>query len=289
MQITDIKGCVKLNNGVEMPYLGLGVFKAKEGPDTENAVRWALEAGYRHIDTAALYCNETSVGNAISQSGIPREEIFITTKLWNGSQLSGNIIEAFEESLRKLQTEYIDLYLVHFPIEGKINTTWEKMEEIYQSGKTRAIGVSNFQNHHLEELLREAKIIPVVNQVECHPYLVRQELQDYCRQKGIRYEAWRPVMNGKVNKVPLLRKLAKKYGKNPAQIALRWQLQKGIVTIPKSVRKERIISNGNLFDFELTTEDISRINALDRNKEIRAYPIFLHYLYRTFKRLVNIK
>jgi diketogulonate reductase-like aldo/keto reductase len=272
-----------------MPYLGLGVFKAKEGPDTENAVRWALEAGYRHIDTATLYRNENSVGNAVRQSGIPREEIFITTKLWNGDQLADNIIEAFEESLRKLQTEYIDLYLVHFPIEGKINTTWKKMEEIYQSGKARAIGVSNFQKHHLKELLREADIIPSVNQMECHPYLVKQDLQDYCQELGIRYEAWRPVMNGKVNKVPLLRKLAKKYGKNPAQIALRWQLQKGIVTIPKSVHKERIISNGNLFDFELSSEDISRIDALDRNKEIRAYPLFLRYLYRSFKRLANIK
>lgn len=272
MKISDIKGRVTLNNGVEMPYLGLGVFRSNEGNEVENAVTWALEAGYRHIDTAAIYGNEKGVGNTIRQSGIPREEIFVTTKVWNDDQRSGGILKAFNDSLRKLQTEYVDLYLVHWPVKGKYKATWKMMEEIYATGKAKAIGVSNFLQHHLEDLLDDVEIVPAVNQIECHPYLVQQNLQDYCRKKGIRYEAWSPIMKGEVNKIQLLVDLAKKYGKKPVQITLRWELQKGIVTIPKSVQKERIIDNGNLFDFELTENEIAMIDALDKDEHTGAHP-----------------
>ncbi len=285
MEITDCKGCIRLNNGISIPNLGLGVFKAKEGEEVENAVRWALESGYRHIDTASLYGNERGVGQAIKNSRISREEIFITTKLWNTDQIGGTIIEAFEASLRRLQTEYIDLYLVHYPIEEKLLSTWKIMEQLYASGKIKAIGVSNFEISHLEKLLPTVQIVPAINQVECHPFYVRQALQDYCRTKGIVFEAWRPIMNGKVNRIALLKQIAGKYGKTPSQIALRWELQKGMVVIPKSVHKDRIISNSQLFDFALTPEEISQIDMLDRNKEIRAHPL-LHFLYGMYKKII---
>ncbi len=272
MQITDINGRVRLNNGIEIPYLGLGVYGASEGREVQNTVTWALEAGYRHIDTASFYGNEKGVGTAVKNSGIPREEIFVTTKIWNDDQRTGNVTKAFEESLRKLQTEYIDLYLVHWPVKEKYIDTWKILEEIYRSGKIKAIGVSNFLKHHLEDLLENATIVPAVNQMECHPYLVQQDLQDYCKEKGISYEAWSPIMRGRVKEIPLLIDLAKKYGKNPFQITLRWELQKGIVTIPKSGKKERIIDNSNLFDFEIEDSDMQKIDALDRNERIDAHP-----------------
>ncbi len=272
MQITDIKGRVKLNNGVEMPYLGLGVFRTNDGVEVENAVSWALEAGYRHIDTAAIYGNERGVGNAVKKSGLNREEIFITTKVWNDDQRSGEVVKAFENSLRRLQTEYIDLYLVHWPVNGKFIQTWKIFEQLYRTGKIKAIGVSNFLQHHLEDLLEIATIIPAVNQMECHPFLVQQDLQNFCQEKGIRYEAWSPIMKGKVDEVSLLIELANKYGKNPAQIALRWELQKGIVTIPKSVHKERITANGDLFDFNIEKSDMLKIDGLDKDERFGAHP-----------------
>ena len=255
-----------------MPYFGLGVFKTKEGTEVENSVKWALEAGYRHIDTAAIYQNEKGVGNAVKASGIPRNELFITNKAWNENQRQGTVLKGFEESLDLLQTEYIDLYLIHWPVKGNYEVTWKIMEEIFRSGRARAIGVSNFLQHHLEDIFKICDIKPMVNQVECHPYLVQQSLIDFCDLHNIVYEAWSPIMRGAVNDIPLFQELSKKYKKNPVQIALRWDLQKGIVTIPKSVHKERIVSNAELFDFEITNEDILRIDKLDRNERFGSHP-----------------
>ena len=272
MKITDINGTVTLANGVEMPYFGLGVFLTKEGSEVENSVKWALEYGYRHIDTAAIYGNEKGVGNAVKASGIPREEIFITTKSWNENQRRDTVMEGFEESLEHLQTDYVDLLLIHWPVKGKFTQTWKVLEEIYRSGRARAIGISNFLVHHIEELFSVAEITPMVNQVECHPYLVLQDLQDYCKSKNIWYEAWSPLMQGAITTVPLMNELAKKYGKTEAQVVLRWNLQKDIITIPKSIRKERIKENSEIFDFELSADDMKTIDSLDRNKHFGSHP-----------------
>lgn len=272
MKITDLKGTIKLANGVEMPYFGLGVFKTKEGTEVENSVKWAFEAGYRHIDTAAIYQNERGVGNAIKAGRIPRNELFITTKAWNENQRNNTVLQGFEESLKLLQTEYVDLYLIHWPVKEKFTQTWKVMEEIYRSGKARAIGVSNFLQHHLEDIFQIAEIMPMVNQVECHPYLVQQPLIDLCNAHNIIYEAWSPIMRGEVNDIPLIIELSQKYKKTPVQIVLRWDLQKGIVTIPKSVHKERITANADIFDFEISSEDIIRIDTLDRSHRFGAHP-----------------
>jgi methylglyoxal/glyoxal reductase len=271
-KITDIKGTAILNNGIEMPYLGLGVFLAKEGTEVINAVKYALEAGYRHIDTAALYQNERGVGKAMKGSKIPRGEIFITTKVWNNDQGYDPTLKAFDESLEKLDTDFIDLYLIHWPVKGKYKETWRALEEIYNQGRARAIGVSNFLIHHLDDLLQSAKIIPMVNQVEFHPFVVQQDLLDYCKAHKIQFEAWSPLMQGKIFDIKLLNELAKKYNRTVAQIVLRWDLQKGVVTIPKSVRKEIIISNSKLFDFCLSEEDINAIDELDKNRRLGAHP-----------------
>lgn len=272
MIITDLNGTVKLANGVTMPYFGLGVFKTNDGPEVENSVKWALETGYRHIDTAAIYKNEGGVGNAIKASGIPRNELFITTKAWNDNQRNGKVMEGFEESLELLQTDYVDLYLIHWPVKEKYTATWKVVEEIYKSGRARAIGVSNFLQHHLAEIFKIADIMPMVNQVECHPYLVQQPLIDFCQAHNIVYEAWSPIMRGAVNDIPLFIELSEKYKKSPVQLVLRWDLQKGIITIPKSVHQERIKHNADIFDFELSAEDIRRIDLLDRNKRFGSHP-----------------
>ena len=272
MKITDIKGTVRLVNGVDMPYFGLGVFKTKEGSEVENSVKWALEAGYRHVDTAAIYKNEKGVGNAVKASGIPRNELFITTKAWNDNQRNNTVMKGFEESLELLQTDYVDLYLIHWPVKGKYTATWKVMEEIYLSGKAKAIGVSNFLQHHLEDILKIAEIKPMVDQVECHPYLVQQPLIDFCHAYSIVFEAWSPIMRGAVNDIPLFIELSEKYKKTPVQIVLRWDLQKGIVTIPKSVHLDRIKSNAEIFDFELSEEDIGRIDQLNKNERFGSHP-----------------
>lgn len=272
MKITDIKGTVHLVNGVKMPYFGLGVFEAEQGTETIRAIHWALEAGYRHIDTASLYGNEESVGEAVKTSGIPREEIFVTTKVWNSDQGFQPTWEAFCRSLEKLDMEYIDLYLVHWPVRDKFVETWEALEEIYRKKLVRAIGVSNFLIHHLDVLLDRSGIPPMVNQVEFHPLLVQNDLLSYCRENDIQYQAWSPIMKGRVNDIPLLQELGRKYGKTPVQITLRWDLQKGVVTIPKSVQKERIIQNADIFDFELDPGEIQKIDALDRHYRMGADP-----------------
>lgn len=263
---------VKLSNGVEMPWLGLGVFQSKEGLEVENAVKCALEAGYRSIDTASVYQNERGVGKAIKESGIPRNEIFLTTKVWNSDQGYRSTMLAFEKSLGKLQIDYLDLYLIHWP-KGELSIqTWKALEELYERGLIKAIGVSNFLIHHLKQLLANARIVPMVNQFEFHPELVQPDLLRFCLENEIRPEAWHPIMKGKVNDIPLFQELSVKYQKSPVQIVLRWDIQKGVVTIPKSANPERIKHNADIFDFELSQEDMSKIDRLDKNGRMGADP-----------------
>jgi diketogulonate reductase-like aldo/keto reductase len=272
MEISDIKGSFRLLNGVEMPYFGLGVFGSEAGEETIQAILWALEAGYRHIDTATLYGNESSVGEAVKSSRLKREDIFITTKVWNSDQGYRNTLEAFRTSLEKLRMDYIDLYLIHWPVRDKYMDTWEALEKLYADKLVRAIGVSNFLPHHIDKIIRQKGEIPLVNQVEFHPYLVQPELLNYCKQHQIQVEAWSPILKGRVNDFPLLQQIAAKYSKTPVQVTLRWDLQKGVITIPKSTRRERINSNADIFDFELTAEEVNQIDALNRKERIGAHP-----------------
>lgn len=268
----NIASATTLNNGVKMPWLGLGVFQSKEGEEVKNAVKTALENGYRSIDTAAIYQNERGVGAAIAESEVAREDIFLTSKVWNSEQGYKTTLAAFEESLEKLQTDYLDLYLIHWPKSDLSLETWKALEELYAKGKIKAIGVSNFLVHHLENLLPHCKVVPAVNQVEFHPELIQPDLLKFCKEKGIQLEAWSPIMKGRVNDLPVLQALAVKYGKSPVQITLRWDIQKGVVTIPKSVTAERIISNADIFDFELSAEDMAKIDRLDKNSRIGPHP-----------------
>ena len=268
----DISSTVKLNNGVEMPWLGLGVFQASEGGEVENAVKTALKTGYRSIDTASLYGNEKGVGTGIKESDVPREEVFVTSKVWNSDQGYRSTLKAFEVSLDKLQTDYLDLYLIHWPMGKRSVETWKAMEDLYKKGRIKAIGVSNFIVDHLEAFLPDCNVQPAVNQVEFHPELVQQELLDYCNSKNIRLEAWSPIIKGKVNDIPVLKALAAKYEKSPVQVVLRWDIQKGVVTIPKSANPERIASNANIFDFEISDEDMAKIDRLNKNNHIGPNP-----------------
>jgi len=262
----------KLYNGVEMPWLGLGVHRAGSGSEVVNAIQCALQAGYRSIDTAAYYQNEHRVGEAIAESGIPREEIFLTTKVWNTDQGYQSTITAFETSLEKLQTNYLDLYLIHWPQTDTTFETWKAMEELHEKGQIRAIGVCNFLIPHLKRLMENSRIKPMVNQFEFHPELVQPELLQFCKDNQIQPEAWRPIMKGRVNEIELLQELAAKYQKSPVQIVLRWDIQKGVVTIPKSVTPERIINNADIFDFELSAEDVAKIDSLDKQSRMGEDP-----------------
>lgn len=277
MDITDIKGTVTLNNNVKMPYFGLGVFKASDGREVIEAIQAALSTGYRLIDTASLYGNEKGVGQAVRQSGLPREEVFVTTKVWNNDQEYDPTLRAFDASVRRLGLDVVDLYLVHWPVKGKYRETWRALETLYHEGRVRAIGVSNFLQHHLEDLLSTANVVPAVNQIEFHPELVQQSLLDYCRRAGIRVEAWAPLMQGRVFELPLLQKLAEKYGKTVPQVVLRWNLQKGVITIPKSTNAARIAQNADIFDFEIEAGDVNRIDALDRHRRVGADPDNFHF------------
>lgn len=270
--INHVQDTAVLHNNVEMPWLGLGVFRAKEGGEVENAVKWALEVGYRSIDTASFYDNEAGVGRAIEQSNVPRDDIFVTTKVWNSDQGYDETMRAFEASLKNLTTDYIDLYLIHWPVPGKFKDTWRALEAIYESGRVRAIGVSNFLVNHLEDLLQTAITVPMVNQVEFHPYLQQPELQTFCRDHDIQLEAWSPIMRGQVLDVPELVELGHKYNKSAVQVTLRWMLQHRVVTIPKSVKQHRIESNADIFDFELAADDMALIDGLDRGERLGPDP-----------------
>ena len=270
--ISSIKDCALLNNGLKMPWLGFGVFQINDGQEVEHAVRYALEIGYRSIDTATVYGNERGVGKAIRESGIPREDIYLTTKVWNDDQRRKRTLAAFEESLKRLETEYVDLYLVHWPVKGCFQETWQVMEKIYQSGRAKAIGVSNFMVHHLEDILGDSQIVPSVNQVEFHPFLVQPELLRFCQSHKIQVEAWSPLMQGQIVTEQAVQKLAEKYHKTPAQIVLRWDLQHEVVTIPKSTRSNRIAENTQIFDFDLSQADMNVLDALDEGKHVGADP-----------------
>lgn len=268
----NIHTAVTLNNHVRIPQLGLGVYKSLEGEEAYNAVRWALEAGYRHIDTAALYGNETSVGRALRDSGIPREELFVTTKIWNTSMRENRQEEAFRESLDKLGCGYVDLYLVHWPVPEKYVPTWKILERIYKSGEIRALGVSNFNRHHIETLMETAGIMPALNQIELHPLLSQPELTAWCREKGIAITAWSPLGQGNLLTHPVIMSVAKSHTVSEAQVILRWHLQHGNIVIPKSIHKDRILRNADLYGFELTPEEMSRIDALNQNSRFGADP-----------------
>lgn len=261
MNTLTLQSTIKMNNGVEIPRFGLGTFQSKAGEETYNAVRWALEMGYRHIDTAALYGNEEDVGRAIADSGIPREEIFLVTKVWNDDQGYESTFRALEASLRRLKTDYVDLYLIHWPVKGLRHETWKAMVEIYKQGKARAVGVSNYTIRHLEELLPNTELVPAANQIEFSPFLYRKALLEYCVQHGIVVEAYSPLARAQKLEDPRLTAMAQKYGKTPAQIALRWALQHDLVVIPKSVRKERILENASIFNFELSAEDMAEMDT----------------------------
>ena len=268
----DLQTTVALNNGVEIPWVGLGVFLSEPGGKAEQATRWALELGYRHIDTAAIYGNESDVGKAVKSSGIDREEIFITTKVWNADMGYETTLKAFDISRKKLDVDVVDLYLVHWPVKGKYLETWKALEKLYGQGKIRAIGVSNFLIHHLEDLLGQFDVVPAVNQVEFHPFLLQQGLLDFDRESGIRHEAWSPITRGQRLDDPLITEIAQKYSRTNAQILLRWDLQLGVVTIPKSIHRERIEENSKIFDFDLAGEDVEKLKRLDEEKRIGPHP-----------------
>jgi methylglyoxal/glyoxal reductase len=271
-----LQATTTLYNGVKMPWFGLGVFKVEEGPELVNAVKFAIKQGYRSIDTAAIYGNEEGVGQAIREAmteyGIKRDQLFITSKVWNSDLGHESTIAAYETSLRKLGLDYLDLYLIHWPVEDKYVDAWRALETIYKEGKVKAIGVSNFQVHHLEKILKGAEIKPMVNQVEYHPRLTQAEVKAFCDNNGIQFEAWSPLMQGQLFDNPLLKELASKYNKTVAQIILRWDLQNGVVTIPKSTKEHRIIENSNLFDFELTKQDMDKISSLNENHRVGPDP-----------------
>ncbi|MGM0920443.1 MAG: aldo/keto reductase [Bacillota bacterium] len=274
--MNSLQSTTTLHNGVKMPWFGLGVFKVEEGPELVNAVKAAIKYGYRSIDTAAIYENEEGVGQGIregiAEAGIQREDLFVTSKVWNADLGYDQTLAAYETSLAKLGLDYLDLYLIHWPVEGKYKEAWRALETLYKSGKIKAIGVSNFQTHHLESLMEDAEIKPMINQVEFHPRLTQKNLLSFCREHGIQLEAWSPLMQGQLLNHPQLQEIANKYKKSIAQIILRWDLQNGVITIPKSTKEERIIQNAAIFDFELTEGDMALIDGLNKNERVGPDP-----------------
>ncbi|WP_027415648.1 aldo/keto reductase [Aneurinibacillus terranovensis] len=262
----NLQDTTTLLNGVNMPGFGLGVWQVKEGNEVVNSVKYAIKAGYKSIDTAAAYKNEAGVGQAIKETGVPREELFITTKVWNADQGYESTLTAFEQSTKKLGVDYVDLYLIHWPVAGKYKDTWKALEKLYKDGKVRAIGVSNFHQHHLEDLLADAEITPMVNQIELHPLLTQVELREFCKSIGMKVEAWSPLGSGKILDNPVIKEVAEKYNKTVAQVILRWDIQHDIITIPKSTKENRIIENADVFDFELSAEDMAKIDGLNKNE-----------------------
>ncbi len=263
---------ITLNDGAKIPVLGLGVWQAGAGRETRKAVSAALESGYRLIDTAKLYGNERDVGAAVRESGIPRDEIFVTTKLWNSDQGFESALRAFEGSRRELGLEYVDLYLVLWPVPQLRNESWKALVKIREQGLARSIGVSNYTIPHLEELLRATPVLPSVNQVEFHPFLYQRELLEYGQRHHIQLEAYSPLTRGRHLKHPQIKEIAAKYGRTPAQILIRWGLQHGLVVIPKSVRPERIRENADVFGFEIKSPDMARLDALDERSHLAWNP-----------------
>jgi 2,5-diketo-D-gluconate reductase A len=270
---------IKLNNGVGIPQLGFGVFQI-EPKDTARAVTTALEAGYRHIDTAEMYGNEKEVGEAVARFGLGRDEVFITSKLNNTFQTYDDAIRAFDGTLSALGIEQIDLFLIHWPLPTvrDFMEVWRALEQVYTDGRARSIGVSNFQAAHLERLMAESDVVPVVNQIEAHPYLVQEELREFGRRHGIATEAWSPIARGKLLDDPAIGAVAERVGRSPAQVVLRWHLQIGNIIFPKSVNPDRIRENFDLFDFSLSNDDVAIISGLDKGERIGPDPDVFDYV-----------
>ena len=272
---TSAVPAIDLNDGHTIPQLGFGVFQIPPG-DTARAVSVALEVGYRHIDTAEMYGNERGVGEAVRASGLDRADVFITSKLNNGFHVPDEAHRAFAKTLDELDTEYVDLFLIHWPLptlyDGDFVSTWKTLEEFRQDGRARSIGVSNFQRAHLERLAAECDVVPAVNQIELHPYFGNGEVDAYGRAHGIAIQAWAPIAQGKVLDDPVLKGIGDRLGKSPAQVALRWHIQRGNIVFPKSVTPARITENFELFDFQLEPADVEQIDALDRGEEGRDGP-----------------
>lgn len=269
---------IEFYNGNSIPALGLGTFRVENNDECREAVKHAIISGYRHIDTAQTYHNEEKVGQGIKEgleaAGLNREDLFITTKLWMTDYGRENVQSAYEASLKRLGLDYVDLYLIHWPGQDKdlITETWKAMENLYNEGKIKNIGVSNFHVHHLEELLQEASIKPVINQIECHPYLTQKELRAYLEAQKIVAQSWSPLMNGQILEDEVVKEIANELGKTPAQVIIRWNIDENIVVIPKSVTPSRIEENLNVFDFELSEDKLSRLNALNKDERIGPDP-----------------
>ncbi|CAJ1033665.1 putative Aldo/keto reductase family [Leishmania utingensis] len=271
--MTDKCAYVTLSNGVQVPQLGIGTWEAKDGSEVVQNIKWAVSAGYRHIDTAHFYRNEKGVGQGISECGVPRSDIFVTTKLWNYDHGYDNALAAFEQSRQALGVEYVDLYLIHWPGPNRSYiSTWRAFEKLYEMKKVRAIGVSNFEPHHLDDLLANCKVPPMVNQVEMHPHFQQKALRAYCAEKNIALTAWRPLGKGALLTEPKLAELAEKHKKSAAQVIIRWFVQLGVIVIPKSSHEEHIRQNFDVFDFELSQEDMQALESMDKNSRIGFNP-----------------
>ena len=260
---------VMLNNGRTIPQFGFGVFQVKQ-EDTVEAVSTALQTGYRHIDTAEMYGNEKEVGEAVAKSGLARADVFVTSKLNNDAHLPDDARKAFDASLEALRFDYVDLFLIHWPLptlyDGDFVSTWRTLEEFYRDGRARSIGVSNFQPHHIRRLHAEAEIPPAVNQIEIHPYLTQDDVRGFCAEHQIAIEGWSPIAQGEVLEDPTIREIAGRAGKTPAQVVLRWHIERGDIIFPKSVTPARVKENFAIFDFELSGEDVEAISALNKNQ-----------------------
>jgi diketogulonate reductase-like aldo/keto reductase len=269
---------IVLNNGVKMPQFGLGVWQTENGQQVIDAVKAAVKAGYRAIDTAAAYENEDGVGQGIRECGLDRNELFITSKLWNSDQGYDNTLRAFDKTMERLGLDVLDLYLIHWPCpnDGLFVETWKAFETLYKQGRVRAIGLSNFTKENIQTLLDSCEIKPMVNQIECHPYLTQVEMQSFLFQNQIAMTAWSPLAHGEVFGDQTLQKIADKYGKNIAQVVIRWELQRGIITIPKSINPKRIEENIQVFDFVLSAEDMIEIDMLNKNHRTGPDPLTFH-------------
>ncbi|WP_266368627.1 aldo/keto reductase [Tellurirhabdus rosea] len=263
---------ITLNNGIDIPLLGLGVYAPEQKNEVRRAVEWALEAGCRLLDTASAYQNEEEVGEAVQASGLPRREVFITTKVWTDEMGYESTLRAFDRSLNRLGTDYVDLYLIHWPVQGRNLDTWRALEKLYADERVRAIGVSNFYPHHLDELFSIATVTPAVNQFEFSPYCYLPEVLDYCREKDIQPEGYAPVVRGEKKDDPRLLRMAEKYGKSTYQILIRWSLQHGVITIPKSVNQKRIRDNFDVLTFSLSDEDMAEMNTWYDNTRVAPDP-----------------